>query len=94
MNRITNAHLDAILARINRIFGYGDGTKLWNRVNDRNVATVGMFCFDDSYGQRSLRRMVNEAGGETVIIERCSKSELASRMFAFIEGVNISQENK
>jgi len=48
--RITVTTLRAVCDTLNRRSGFPDGTKLWQRIGDRNVATVGMFTIDGAYG--------------------------------------------
>ena len=62
MTRITRKDLDQACRVLNTRAGFAD-TPLWRRVEDRNVATIGMFYVEGAYGGWALYQMVNDGGG-------------------------------
>ncbi len=88
MNRITEKHLQAVVDRLNRITNspaqpYIDGK-----------AQIGCYHLSHAYGGVCLHRMYNEGGGVTSPLStgHIPKRELAGLLYAFISGINTSQE--
>jgi len=86
-NRVTQAHLEAIVARINRMTGspaepYAD-----------HVAQVGCYHLSYAYGGVALHRMANESGGvhDVLRIGHVPKRELQGALFAFISGIDAAK---
>lgn len=94
--RITRAHLDAKVETINRITG--SPLTGWERVGDRNVANIGHYTISshapgDRYGRRySLAQIMNDGGGETIIIPTvCGAEAFADALSALIRGIEIGK---
>jgi hypothetical protein len=86
MQRITEAHLQAIVDRINRITGspaepYIDGK-----------AQPGNYHISHAYGGVALHRMSNTSGGVSSPLStgHIPKRELAALMYAFINGIEVT----
>jgi hypothetical protein len=82
--QVTQAQLQAVVDRINRITGspmtpYTDG-----KIN------IGNYHLSGAYGGYSLHRMVNAGAGSDDILScgHVSKRELLSLMFAYIQGLS------
>lgn len=92
MQRITQANLDAILLRINKM----TNSPLESSSRDANgkwKANIGNYHFDHCYGGISLLRMVNEVGGCTdVFSHRFTKREMYYQLHAFISGIESRQQ--
>lgn len=81
MERITDKHLEATVAVINRMTGqpetpYSDGK-----------ANVGNYHLDMTNGYVALAQMSNEGGGTRTIIYGDTKRNLYKAMHAFIAGL-------
>jgi len=87
--RITVTTLRAVCDTLNRRAGFPEGTKLWRRVGDRNVATIGMYYIDGAYGGWALHKMHNESGGisDPFSHGHMPARELYQLMWAYMEGL-------
>lgn len=88
MDRITLAHLQAIVDRINRTMG----TPHESWVKDESgkyCAQIGNYHLSGAYGGYSLHQMMSDGGGvyDTLGCGHIAKRELAERMYAFIRGI-------
>ncbi len=88
MQRITEAHLQAKIDRLNRVTGspaepYTDGK-----------ANVGNFHLSHAYGGVCLHRMHNSGGGVSSPLStgHVSKRELAGLLSAFIAGIESTKD--
>jgi hypothetical protein len=83
MNRVTEAQLQAIVDRLNRITGMPAAPY----VNGK--AQVGNYHLSHAYGGVCLHRMHNEGGGVScpIIHGHVPKRELANLMHAYIAGL-------
>ena len=93
MQRITEANLEAVVSRINRMTG-SPATPYTRDDAGRNRANVGNCHLDFAYGGVSLHRMENEAGGVSDVL-RCGhvpKRELWNLMHAYISGLEDALE--
>lgn len=88
MTRITDKHLEAIVARINTI------TKSPVSPYIDGKAQVGNYHLSHAYGGVCLHRMHNEGGGvsDPLSCGHVSKRQLADMLYAFIAGINSVQE--
>ena len=77
-----------INAWLNPRLGFPEGTPLWKREGDRNVATIGMCYLYRCLGVWAVHRMMNDGGGVTVVISASTGRELESKLRAFIAGVD------
>ena len=69
MNRITDANLNAIVARINRMTN--SPAESWITLPDgRRASAVGSYHLDHAYGGVALHRMCNTAGGTEDVLTR------------------------
>ena len=84
MTRITEAQLQAIVDRLNRI----TGSPAEPYVNGK--AQIGNYHLSHAYGGVSLHRMHNDGGGVSspLSVGHVTKRELAGLMYAFIAGIN------
>lgn len=87
--RVTITTLRAVCNTLNRRAGFPDGTKLWQRIGDKNVATIGMYYIDGAYGGWALHKIHNEGGGISDPFRNghMSARELYNLMWAYMEGL-------
>jgi len=88
MQRITEAHLQAKIDRLNKITGspakpYTNGK-----------ANIGNFHLSHAYGGVCLHRMYNDGGGVSSPLStgHVSKRELAGLLDAYISGIESTKE--
>jgi hypothetical protein len=88
MQRITEAHLQAKIDRLNRITG--SPAEPWTA----GKANIGNYHLSHAYGGVCLHRMYNDGGGCTtpLIGGYVSKRELAGLLDAFINGIESTKE--
>lgn len=90
--RITEAHLQAIVDRLNRLTN--SPLEPYSKGEDgRLLANVGNYHLSHAYGGVALHRMANESGGVSTPLYTgyVSKRELSERLFAFIYGIETAQ---
>jgi hypothetical protein len=79
MERITQAHLEGVLRRINRVAGHGDAPK---------YGTIGAYCLDYAYGGVKLAQWVSTGGGQRdITVGFCPKKETYWNMLAYCNGL-------
>ena len=85
-DRITDKHLDALCARINKMTGSPEAP--YRRDADGMRANVGNYHVSHAYGGVCLHRMSNESGGVTTPLTygHVQKRDLYNAMQAFIAG--------
>lgn len=90
-NRITQANLEAVVARINRMTNSPDESYKRDEAGKLR-AQVGNYHLSYAYGGVSLHRMVNESGGvhDVLRIGHVPKRELYNAMFSFIAGLDAA----
>jgi len=92
-NRVTQAHLESIVARINRMTGSPDTP--WVKRSDRPGmdAHIGNYHLSYAYGGVCLHRMSNTSGGVSDVFScgHIPKRELADRMHAFLDGIEAAK---
>tara|TARA_R110000868_G_scaffold335596_1_gene596474 strand:+ start:296 stop:574 length:279 start_codon:yes stop_codon:yes gene_type:complete len=88
-HRVTEAQLQAVAARINRITG-SPLTSYAVNAEGKHVPQPGNYHISHAYGGVCLHRMHNEGGGVSSPLStgHIPKRELLSLMFAFIEGLS------
>lgn len=91
MARTTKGDLQSLLNVLNNRAGFPKGTPLWRRVGDRNVATVGMYDIDASYGGYRLERIVGDSGATTDVSGRMNAGEFARWLRGFIGGMEARE---
>ena len=94
-NRVTEAHLQAIVDRLNRLTD--SPLEAYTRdETGRLRANVGNYHLSFAYGGVSLHRMANESGGVSTPLYsgHIPKRELAERLHAFIYGIQTAQAMK
>lgn len=93
-NRITNADIENVVARINRLTGQPETP--YKRVKGKLIGQVGNYHTDSAYGGIKLVQMVNEGGGIRVISNGGygTKRELYNEMQTFIRGIETAQKEK
>lgn len=91
-NRVTAAHLEAIVNRINRLTN--SPTKPYEMIDGKYKANIGCYHLSQAYGGYALHRMSNECGGVTDSLSRghMPKRELAELMYAYIRGIEQNQD--
>jgi hypothetical protein len=89
MERITLAHLQAIVDRINRETGapmepYTIGA------DGKHHANIGNYHISRAYGGTCLHRMVNDGGGVSDVFGcgHVPARDLANRMHAYLAGID------
>lgn len=89
-NRITNADIQAVVARINRETGQPETP--YKRVNGKLVGQVGNYHTDSAYGGIKLVQMASEGGGIRVISNGGygTKRELYNEMQSFLRGIETN----
>jgi len=90
MKRMTLDHLNAIVARINRMTN--SPLEAWTKdATGKHHANISNYHLDGAYGGYALHRMVNVGGGvKDIFGGHYSKQELSKRMFAFIAGLEAA----
>ena len=88
MNRITEANLQAVVARINRITNSPMSPYVGNK------AQIGNYHLSHAYGGVCLHCMATDDGGVSspLGIGHVPKRELYNAMLAFIAGLNAAAE--
>lgn len=74
MNRITNAMLDARVATINRMLGFGD---------EPAYSTVGAIVLEGAYGSTAVAQYCNKSGGVRMLHDYGTKREA----YVFLNGM-------
>lgn len=93
MDRITDRHINALVADINRITG--SPAEPYTKGDDGHYhANPGNFHLDQAYGGVQLARMVGETGSITVISTTGfgTKRELYNWMTAYIRGLTAVRD--
>lgn len=87
MNRVTEKDLEAIVNRINRI----TNSPLEPYINGK--AQPGNYHISHAYGGVALHRMSNTSGGVSSPLStgHIPKRELAGLMYAFINGIEVTE---
>lgn len=91
MERITEKHLEAVVARINRTLNAPAAS--YTRLSDGAlVANIGNYHLSHAYGGVSLHRMVSEGGGVSDVlgIGHVPKRDLYHAMHAFLRGIDTA----
>lgn len=88
MNRITEANLQAVVDRINRITGSPMVPYVGNK------AQIGNYHLSHAYGGVCLHRMATDGGGVSspLSIGHVPRRELYHAMFSFIAGLNAAAD--
>lgn len=90
--RITVAHLEAIIARINRATG-SPAEPYTRHADGRYRANVGAYHLGRAYGGFALHRIVTDGGGVSSPLTsgHVPARDLADRMHAFLSGLEAAQ---
>lgn len=93
-DRITEAHLQAVCDRINRMTKSPMEPWALDPTKGKHVAQVGNYHISHAYGGVCLHRMVNEGGGVSSVLGygHIPKRELYHAMQAFISGLCAAEE--
>ena len=88
-HRVTEAQLQAVADRINKITG-SPLTPYAVNAEGKHVPQPGNYHISHAYGGVCLHRMYNEGGGVSSPLStgHIPKRELLALMFAFIEGLS------
>lgn len=91
-DRITQAHLEAVVTRINSLAGMPPAP-YYQDAEGRYHAAEGVFHISQAYGGVSLHRMMRDGGsGTTDITGRMSRRELYHALHAFRDGLSEGRE--
>lgn len=95
MERITKKNLRAVMARMSREMGIPDGP-VWSRDdNGNNVARVGALILEPgskTYGNSwCISQMMNECGGERVLLRGSTARELWDAAQAWLRGFEYAK---
>jgi hypothetical protein len=91
-DRITQANLEAVVARINR--QTNSPMQPWGKNEaGETKANIGNYHLGYAYGGVKLYRMTNEGGGVRDVLSTgyTTKRELYNAMFAFIAGLETGE---
>ena len=90
--RVTVAHLEAIIARINRATG-SPMTPYSPGADGRHRANIGAYHLSRAYGGFALHRMATDGGGvnSPLTSGHVPARELAGLMHAFLAGLEAAQ---
>ena len=88
MNRVTEAQLQAVVDRINRITG-SPMAPYFARADGQNIAQLRNYHLSHAYGGVCLHRMYNIGGGVSSPLStgHIPKRELLNLMHAYIDGL-------
>ena len=91
--RITNKHLEGMVARLNRLTNSPSQPYAKNE-DGRFTAQIGCYHISHAYGGVCLHRMHSLGGGVTTPLNggHVPKRELYERIYAFIRGIESEQE--
>ena len=94
-DRITQKHLNSIVAYLNKITGF-ENKQLWTKDEQgRNVATVGMFYMSGGYRGTSIYRMTTDIGGVCDVFSgHMTKRDLYNRIRAYIKALEDVKYNE
>ena len=89
MQRVTLAHLRAIVDRINRVTG-SPMEPYTLHADGKHRANIGNYHLSRAYGGYCLHRMANDAGGVScpLVHGHVPARDLANRMHAFLAGLD------
>jgi len=91
MTRITIAHLEAIVNRLNTVT-HNPPIPRTKDTSGKLTANVGNYHLYQAYGAVGLHQMMNESGGVHEIIGLCSKRELSQRLHVFLNGIEAGKQ--
>lgn len=94
MRRITQADLEAIVSRINRMTN--SPLESWTKDKaGKFKANIGNYHLDWAYGGVSLDRMQSEGGGVTDVLQcgHVTKRELYNMLHSFVAGIETSEKS-
>ena len=88
MDRITEANLQGLCDRLNRVTGSPEKPYIDGK------AQIGNYHISHAYGGVCLHRMHNSGGGvtEPLYCGHCPKRELYYRMHAFLKGIEFATD--
>jgi hypothetical protein len=92
INRITDAHLQALCDRINRATG-SPAQPYVKQADGTHAAQIGCYHLSHAYGGVNLQRMCNDAGGVSTPLHygHVPKRDLANRLQAFLAGIEAAR---
>ena len=88
MDRITEANLQGLCDRLNRVTGSPEKPYIDGKCQ------IGNYHISHAYGGVCLHRMHNDGGGvtEPLYCGHCPKRELWNRMHAFLKGIELTMD--
>lgn len=90
MDRITEKHLEAVVARINKLTK--SPATSYTKTPNGIIPNAGNFHLDFACGKVGLIRMMNTGSGVTSILPLSTKRELYDKMQSFIQGLECRTE--
>jgi hypothetical protein len=92
MQRITVSHLEAIIARINRVMNTPANPYVLGD-DGRHHAQIDCYHLSRAYGGCCLHQIVNDGGGVRDVFScgHVPARDLANRMHAFIAGLDAAR---
>lgn len=91
MTRITIAHLEAIVNRLNTVT-HNPPIPRTKDTSGKSTANVGNYHLYRAYGAVGLHQMMNENGGVHEIIGLCSKRELSQCLHSYLNGIEVGKQ--
>lgn len=87
--KATIAHIEALILIINKLTN--NPHEPYTKTGARRKVNIGNYHLSQAYGGYCLNRMANNAGGvnDVFYCGHISKKDLASRMRAFISGLDL-----
>jgi hypothetical protein len=95
-DRITDKHLDALTARLNKITNSPTEAYVFDKTAGRSRACIGNYHISHAYGGVCLHRMSTESGGVTcpLIHGHVTKRELYNAMYNYLAGFEAGIEQQ
>ena len=81
MERITEKMVQNNVNYLNKLTGH----------ENAKYSEIGAYTLDYAYGGVALDQYINEHGGVSRILDRCTKKELYNGIHAIITGINIAK---
>jgi hypothetical protein len=90
-NRITDAHLKALVDRLNLLTG--NDLSPYTNLGGKTQASPGNFHISHAYGGVALMQMSNESGGCRMPLMQghTTKRDCYDQVYAFLKGIEYAQ---
>lgn len=89
--RITIQDLERSVDRLNELTG--NPLTTWNRVDGRNIASIGNYTLSGAYGGYELHQIMNKGGGVDTPLNtgHVPKKQLYFAIRNFIKGIELAK---